>query len=81
MKPQFIYDSFHIPFHQCFFRNYPPTRADLIDSHASLQRSNGCKLNNVAWDVELTYLHIVVKCESLLGGHGKEPCNVTVEKT
>ena len=40
--------------------------ANLTDSHACLQSSHGCKLNTVAWVVELTYLHVVVKCESLL---------------
>ena len=49
---------------------------NLIDSHASLQSSHSCKLNTVAWVVELMYLHIVVKCESLLGGHGKARCTV-----
>ena len=43
--------------------------ANLIDSHPSLQSSHSCKLNTVAWVVELTYLDVVVKCESLLGGH------------
>ena len=38
--------------------------ANLIDRHASLQSSHGCKLNTDAWVVELTYLHVVVKCES-----------------
>ena len=33
---------------------------NLIDSHACLQSSQGCKLNTVTWVVELTYLHIVV---------------------
>ena len=28
-------------------------------------------MNTVAWVVELAYLHVVVNCESLLGGHGK----------
>ena len=50
--------------------------ANLIDSHASLQKSHGCKLNTVAWVVELTYFHVVVKCESLFGGHGKACCTV-----
>ena len=49
---------------------------NLIDSHASLQSSHSCKLNTVACFVELTYLHVVVKCESLLGGHGKARCTV-----
>ena len=45
---------------------------NLIDSHTSLQSSNSCKLNTVAWVVELMYnLHVIVKCESVLGGHGK----------
>ena len=35
-----------------------------------------CKLNTVAWVVELTYLHVIVKCEGLLGGHGKARCTV-----
>lgn len=43
----------------------------MIDSHASLQSSNGCKLNAMARVVELTYLNVVIKCESLWGGHGK----------
>ena len=34
------------------------------------------KLNTVAWVVELTYLHVVGKCGSLLGGHGKARCTV-----
>ena len=46
----------------------------------SLQSSHSCKLNTVAWVVELTYLHIVVKCESLLGGHGKACCTVDIIK-
>ena len=33
-------------------------------------------MNTVAWVVELTYLHVVVKCESWLGGHGKARCTV-----
>ena len=49
---------------------------NLIDSHASLQSSHSCKLNTVAWVVELTYLQVVLKCESLMGGHGKERCTV-----
>ena len=43
-----------------------------ISSYASLQSSYGCK--TVAWVVELTYLQVVVKCESLLGGYGKLHC-------
>ena len=50
---------------------------NLIDSHASLQSSHSCKLNTVAWVVVLTYLHVFVKCESLLGGHGMARCTVT----
>ena len=52
--------------------------ANLIDSHASLQSSHGCtcKLNTVAWVVELTYLDVIVKFERLLGGHGKARCTV-----
>ena len=46
-------------------------RLNLIDSNASLQSSHGFKLNTVAWVVELTYLHEVVKRESLLGGQSK----------
>ena len=49
-----------------------PGCANLIDSPAFLQSSYSCKLNTVAGVIELTYLHLVVKCESLLGGHGKE---------
>ena len=52
--------------------------ANLIDSHPSLQSSHGCKLNTIAWVVELTYLQVVVKCESLLVGHGKARCTVIV---
>ena len=50
--------------------------ANLIGSHACLQNSHGRKLNTVAWVVELTHSHVVVKCESLLGGHGKACCTV-----
>ena len=39
---------------------------NLIDSHAPLQSSHSCKLNIVAWVVELTYLYVIVTCESLL---------------
>ena len=49
---------------------------NLIDNHASLQSSHSCKLKIVAWVVELTYLHVIVKCESLLGGHCKARCTV-----
>ena len=49
---------------------------NLIESHASLQSSHSCKLNTVARVVELTYLHVIVKCGSLLGGHGKVRCTV-----
>ena len=49
---------------------------NLIDSHAFLQSSHSCKLNTVVGVVELTYLHVVVKCESLLGGRGKARCTV-----
>ena len=37
-----------------------------------------CKLNTVAWVVELTYLRVVVECESLLDGHGKACCTVII---
>ena len=40
-----------------FFTNYPPImmcNANLIDSHAFLQSAHGCKLNTVAWLVELS---------------------------
>ena len=50
---------------------------NFIDSHASLQSSYGCYLNTVAWVVELTYLHVVDKCESLLGGHGMARCTAS----
>ena len=50
---------------------------NLIDSHVSLQSSHSCKLNTIARVVELTCLHVIVKCESLLGGHGKARCTVT----
>ena len=49
---------------------------NLMHSHASLQSSHSYKLNTVAWVLELTYLHVIVKCESLLGGHGKARCTV-----
>ena len=45
--------------------------ANLIDSHVSLQSLNGCNWNTVAWVVELTSLHAIVKCESLLADQGK----------
>ena len=51
---------------------------NLFDCHASLKSSHSCKLNTVAWVVELAYLHVIVKCESLLGGHGKARCTVNV---
>ena len=51
---------------------------NLIASHASLQSSHNCKLNTVAWVVELTYFHVIVKCESFLGGHGKARCTGTL---
>ena len=54
---------------------------NLIDSHASLQSSHSCKLNTAAWVVELKYLHVIVKCESLLGGHGKARCTVKEQYT
>ena len=44
---------------------------NLIDSHACSQNSHGSRLNTVAWVADLTYLHVVVNCENLLGGHGK----------
>ena len=53
---------------------------NLIDSHTSLQSSHSCKLNTVAWVVELTYLDVIVKCESLLGGHGKARCTVIISE-
>ena len=52
----------------------------MIDSHASLQSSYSCKLNTVEWVVELTYLQVIVKCESFLGGHGKARCNVNLSE-
>ena len=53
--------------------------ADLIDdSHSSLKSSHSCKLNTVASVAELTYLHVVFKCESLLGDLDKAPCTVTM---
>ena len=51
---------------------------NLIDSNASLQSSHGFKLNTIAWVVELTYLQVVVKRESLLGGQSKAGCSVTL---
>ena len=52
---------------------------NLIDSHTSLQSLHSCKLNTIAWVVDLTHLHVIVKCESLLGGHGKARCTVRKE--
>ena len=49
---------------------------NLIDSHPSLQTSHNCKLNFVAWVIEFMYLHLVVKCKSLLSGHDKVHCTV-----
>lgn len=61
-----------------FFTNYPPIScANLIDSHACLQSSHGSKLNTVAWIVELTHLHVVVKCENLSSVHDKTHCIVS----
>ena len=34
-------------------------------------------LCNLRFLVELTYLHVIVKCESLLGDHGK-PCRSVI---
>ena len=48
-----------------------PVCAKLVESRASLQSSHGCKLNTIAWLVELTNVHVVFKRESLLGGLGK----------
>ena len=48
-----------------------PVCANLVESRDSLQSSHGCKLNTVAWLVELTHVHVVLKRESLLGGLGK----------
>ena len=50
---------------------------NLIDSHASLQSSHSCNLNTFVGVVKLTYLHVVVKCESLLGGYSKARCTVS----
>ena len=50
--------------------------ANLNDSRASRETSYCCKLNTVAWVVELTYLHVVVTCESLSDGNGKVRCTV-----
>ena len=50
---------------------------NLIDSDASLHSLNATPVAEV---VELTFLHAVVKCESLLAGHGKAPCSVTQSK-
>ena len=51
---------------------WPPNKVFFITNYrASLQSSHGCKLNTVAWLVELTYVHVVLKRESLLGGLGK----------
>ena len=55
-----------------------PVCANLVESRASLQSSHGCKLNTAAWLVELTYVHVVLKRESLLGGLGR--ARFTVEE-
>ena len=55
------------------------TLQSFLKLHASLQSSHVGKLNTVAWVVELTYLHLVVKFESLLGGHGKARCTIIRE--
>ena len=51
--------------------------AHLINSHVTLQSLNDCNLNTVAWVVELTILHAIVKCKSLWAGHCKARCTVT----
>ena len=50
----------------------------LIDSHASLQCSLSCKLEHrcIGCWVDIFTYTVVVKCESLLGGHGKARCTV-----
>ena len=60
--------------HLSLFTSYPCV--NLIGSRASRQTSYCCKSNTVAWVVELTYLHVVVTCESLLGCNGKVRCTV-----
>lgn len=52
---------------------------NLIDSHASLRSSQRYKLNTVAWVVELTNLHVFVRCESLLRGHEEAHSAATLE--
>ena len=52
---------------------------NLIDSDASLQSSQRYKLNTVAWVRELANLHVFVKCESLLRGHGEANWTATLE--
>ena len=60
-----------------FLTNYPPRRVCEFDGQSRLlAKFVRLKLNTIAWVVELTYLHIVVKCESLLGGYGKVRCTV-----
>ena len=54
---------------------------NLIESHALLQSSHSRKLNTVAWVVELMYLQVSVKCESLLGGNSKVHCTVTTARS
>ena len=51
---------------------------NLIDSHATLQSFHFCKLNTITWVVELIDVttRVVIKRESLLGGHSKACCTV-----
>ena len=64
-----------------FLTNYPPIRLCEFHRQSRLLANFvwlNYNLNTVVWVVELTYLHIVVKCESLLGGHGKVRCTVSL---
>ena len=61
-----------------FLANYPTIRVCEFDWQSRLlAKFAQFKFNTVAWVVELTYLHVLVICESLLGGHGKARCTVT----
>ena len=66
---------------QCLLGEHGPLQCDAPDRHACLQGSHGSKqrskLNTAAWIVELAYLHVVVKCESLWSGYDKTHCTVS----
>ena len=62
------------PLHKVYYK----LCANLIESHASPQSSHSWKLNTISWVIKLTYLHEAVKCESLLCGHTKARCTVSI---